>query len=276
MLGARGRAPRASLAALLAVGTAACALSGPPRPLDVAHPGATTFHTLRVGGVERAFLLHLPPRMDSAPPLLLVFHGNHANAGTVRNEANLDHVTDPRGVVVAYLNGSGRHRDLNLTWNDGACCGYARRHRVDDGAFARALLDTLARLEHVDRNRVYLAGLSAGGTLVLSLVCNGDTLYAGVVSVAGTMPQTECRPRVRVPVMLMRGEHDHELPRDHEENARAGAPAYATSIPASRAFWAGHDGCSAAVAVDSEPGAIITRATGCPAGLAVEEVVVRG
>jgi polyhydroxybutyrate depolymerase len=248
-----------------------------PASLAAAQPGGTTYHALRVGKAERTYLLHLPPvSTDSVRPLLLVFHGNHANASTVRKEANLEHATDPAGVVVAYLNGSGRFKSFNLTWNDGACCGWARSHDVDDGAFARALADTLANVAHVDRRRVYLAGLSAGGTVVLRIVCDGDTTFAGVVSVAGTMPQRACRPARRLPVMLMRGENDDELGRDHLENKEAGAPEYTTSFPASRAFWASHDGCASTVAVDSGAGAIITRATGCPPGLGVEDVVVRG
>jgi polyhydroxybutyrate depolymerase len=242
-----------------------------------ARAGRTTFHALRVGTRERTYLLHLPPAArDSALPLLLVFHGNHANASTVRSEAKLEHVTDPLGIAVAYLNGSGKLRTLNLTWNDGSCCGYARAHHVDDGAFARALVDTLARAVHADPRRVYLAGLSAGGTLVLSLACGGDTLYNGVVSVGGTMPVQRCEPRRRVPIMFMRGAGDTELPRDHLENARLGAQPYATSFAASRAFWAAFDGCASAGAVDTTKGAIITRATGCPADLDAQEVVVLG
>jgi len=245
--------------------------------LSQARAGATTFHALRVGTRERSYLLHLPPSMrDSGMPLLLVFHGNRANATIVRNEANMEHVTDPLGVPVAYLNGTGVFRMMGLTWNDGFCCGYALAHHVDDGAFARAVVDTLVRTLHADRRRVFIVGLSAGGTLVLRLVCDGDTTYAGVVSVAGVMPVQRCEPRRRVPVMFMRGAADSSLRHDHAVNAGLGARPYATSFAASRAFWAAFDGCEAAVVVDSTPGAVITRAAGCPPGLDAQDVVVLG
>lgn len=244
--------------------------------LEDARAGKTTFHRLRAGGRDRSYLLHMPPKPSDAPPLLLVLHGNHANAATVRTEARLEHVTDSLGVVVAYLNGSGRFETINLTWNDGACCAYARDHHVDDRAAVDAVADTLVRAIDVDRERVYLAGLSAGGTVALAIVCAGDTTFAGVVSIAGTMPVQACTPKRRLPVMMMRGATDAELPRDHAENRALGAQPYAHSFPASRAYWASVDGCSDATTVDTTAGAIITRAASCPDGLDAQEVVVLG
>ena len=90
------------------------------------------------------------------------------------------------------------------------------------------------------------------------------------------MPETPCEPTRRVSVMLLRGEHDEELVQDHAESAAHGAPAYARSFDAAQAFWAAHDGCDAATASDSTPLAVFVRSTGCPAGVAVQQVVVRG
>jgi poly(3-hydroxybutyrate) depolymerase len=73
-----------------------------------------------------------------------------------------------------------------------------------------------------------------------------------------------------------RAPHDAELDRDHAENVRDGAPPYAASFDATQAFWASHDGCAGGVARDSTALAIVARSLGCPRGVAVEQVIVRG
>jgi polyhydroxybutyrate depolymerase len=270
------------LLAALALGaltlTAGCAPLLGARPLASARPGTTSFHTVRAAGRERSFLLHLPARAtgDAPRPLVLVFHGNTGNAGTVRAESNLDAAADRFGFEVAYLNGTGRLRYADLSWNTRSCCGYALRHRVDDVAFARAVVDSLVAAEHADRLRVFAAGFSSGGTLALLLACDTAGLVAGVASVAGTMPETPCEPARRVSVMLVRGERDDELATDHAEVAAHGAPAYARSFDAAQSFWAAHDGCAASTTSDSTPRAVVMRSLGCPTGVDVEQVVVRG
>ncbi|AHG90563.1 lipoprotein [Gemmatirosa kalamazoonensis] len=284
MPGRAGGEPAAVSAALarLALGLLALAAGCAPllgaRPLAAARPGATTFHTVRVGGRERSYMLHLPAGMtnDVPRPLVLVFHGNTGNATTVRAESNLDAVSDRFGYEVAYLNGTGSLRYADLTWNVRTCCGFALRHRVDDVGFARAVVDALATTEHADRSRVYAAGLSSGGTLALLLACDASDLVAGVASVAGTMPETPCEPARRLTVLLVRGERDDELARDHAENAARGSPAYATSFDAAQAFWAARDGCAGATVRDSTPLAAIVRSADCPTGVGVEQVIVRG
>ena len=262
----------------LAFAASACAPVIGARPLRAARPGATTFHALRVGRRERTFLLHLPAGAwgDARRPLVLVFHGNTGNASTVRGESNLDAAADRLGYEIAYLNGTGPLRYADLTWNTGDCCGYALGHHVDDVAFARAVVDTLTRATHADRKRVFAAGFSSGGTLALLLACAPDAFVAGVASVAGTMIVGPCTPTRRVSVLLMRGEHDEELVGDHAENAAHDAPPYARSFDAAQAFWAERDGCASRVALDSTALAVVARSTACPAGVEVEQVVVRG
>jgi len=257
--------------------TTACARLVGARSIARARGGATTFHTVRVDGRERSFLLHLPPAASRGVPLPLVvaLHGHTGNANTIRQESALDAAADRAGYVVAYPNGTGILRVAVLSWNAGACCGWAHRHAVDDVAFIGALADTLAAHALVDRRRVYAAGFSSGGTLALLLACGSRPVVAGIVSVSGTMPEAPCTPSSRVAVMLLAGDGDDELARDHAENAAHGAPLYARSFEAARAFWSARDGC-AGTAVESTPALVTTRSLGCAPGAEVEQVVVRG
>jgi poly(3-hydroxybutyrate) depolymerase len=89
------------------------------------------------------------------------------------------------------------------------------------------------------------------------------------------MNDTPCTPGRRESVMLLRGDRDEELSRDHADMAAEHAPVYATSFDAAQAFWAAHDGCATAVTADTMPLAIVLRSRDCPPGVAVEQVVVR-
>lgn len=246
------------------------------RPLAVARPGETTFHTVRAGGLERSYLLHLPPGARRAVPLLLAFHGYRANANTIEYASGLDAVADRYGWAVAYPNGTGPMRFADLSWNAVTCCGAAERRRIDDVGFARALVDALARAGVAERGRVYATGFSAGGMLALRLACQPDAFVAGVADVAGAMPDTVCQGRSAVPVLLVRGADDDELRADHRDHQHRNRNAFAVSFSGAMRYWTRRNGCATRFARDSSAAVVEVRATDCPPGRDVRELVVAG
>ncbi|AHG90562.1 lipoprotein [Gemmatirosa kalamazoonensis] len=266
----------AALVAVLLV--AACAQLIGARGLTAAAPGETSFHTLHVGGRERSFLLHLPPAADSGRrvPLLLSFHGYTENANVNMEMTRLNEVGDRLGFAVAYLNGTGKLRFAGLTWNAATCCGSAERLRVNDVAFARAVVDTLAHALPVDSSRVFATGFSAGGMMSLLLACARRQFIYGAADVAGAMPDTTCATRARMAVLLVRGDEDVELEKDHTEHRHRNNHFYAVSFPGARRFWAAHNGCAPDARVDSTADYVLVSQLGCPPGRDVRELIVRG
>ena len=51
---------------------------------------------------------------------------------------------------------------------------------------------------------------------------------------------------------------------------------YAVSFPGARRFWAAHNGCTRDVTRDSTADYVLIAARGCPPGLDVRELIVRG
>ena len=255
---------------------ASCAPVIGARPLAVARPGETTFHTIRAGDRERSFLLHLPPGTRRAVPLLLAFHGYLANANVLEYASGLDAVADRHGWAVAYANGTGPMRFAGLSWNAVTCCGAAERRRIDDVGFARSLVDALVAAGVADRDRVYASGFSAGGMLALRLACQPDAFVAGVADVAGAMPDTVCQGRRAVPVLLVRGADDDELRADHRDHQRRNRNGYAVSFAGALRYWSRRNGCAIRPTRDSSATHVEVAATDCPPGRDVREFVVAG
>jgi len=89
--------------------------------------------------------------------LVLAFHGGGGNASSFKGYAGLDALADREGFVVVYPDGSGARGRRLLTWNAGACCGYAAaqkrrrrclRRRGATGRRAQRLAGRDARLRH--------------------------------------------------------------------------------------------------------------------------------
>lgn len=263
---------------MLVVAVASCAQLIGARPLRTAAAGETTFHTIRVDGRERSFLLHLPPgdTTGSPVPLLLAFHGYWGNANIQLETTGLNAAADRAGFAVAYPNGTGTLRYAGLTWNAATCCGSAERQRVNDVAFVRAVVDTLVRTVHVDPSRVYATGFSAGGMMALLLACERQPIIAGAADVAGAMPDTTCAATARLPIMLVRGDADDELREDHMLHRLRNNHRYAVSFLGARQYWAAHNGCGRSASHDSTPTYMLVAARDCPNGLDVRELIVRG
>ncbi len=246
------------------------------RPLATARAGRTGYHQIVVDSLDRRFLLHLPAAAALHPvPLVILLHGHHGNGALIREQSGMDAAADRRGYAVAYPDGTGRWEWLRLAWNATTCCGWAHRHRVDDVAFLSALIDTLARRGLVDSTRVAVAGFSAGGMLALRLACEHPEKLAAATDVAGTMPDTACRPARGIPVLLVQGEADDELRFDLRTLRRRGGHRFSESMEQAMAFWARLNRCGTAVQQDSAPLYVLARATGCRAGGAAQLLTVR-
>ena len=132
--------------------------------------------------------MHVPPAaaQGEALPVVFSFHGGGGNAAQHRDWIGLDRVADRGGFVAVYPFGSGRLSErVLLTWNAGACCGYAARERVDDVGATLAWLAALARRTPVDATRVYASGMSNGAMFAFRLAHDAGERFAGIATVAG-------------------------------------------------------------------------------------------
>lgn len=169
--------------------------------------------TVNSGGLERNYLVHVPPRYDGKKPLpvVLIFHGGGSNAAMTVRYTGLNDKADAAGFIAVYPNGTGRV-ERALTWNAGNCCGYAQRHQIDDVAFVSALLDDLEKVSSVDRRRIFATGISNGGMMSYRLAAELSDRIAAIAPVAGTLGIDDVKPKRPVSVLHFHGTDDKFLP----------------------------------------------------------------
>lgn len=164
-------------------------------------PGDHEF-SLRHGGIERTYLVFMPPRGGVEPlPVVLNFHGGGGNARVEKSYTRMDETAAREGFIAVYPNGTGGFAGRLLTWNAGTCCGWAAANNVDDVGFAVALIDDLSGRTPIDRSRIYATGLSNGSMMAYRLAAEASERIAAVAGVAGAMTLRHFAPRRPMPVM---------------------------------------------------------------------------
>jgi polyhydroxybutyrate depolymerase len=170
-----------------------------------------THGSLDVAGRQRGYTVAAPPGAGAGTSLVLVFHGSNQTSQKFRafTGNSFDALASAGGTVVAYLDGFRGH------WNDArAASGFAARtENIDDVAFAGAVISELRARHQIDRSKVYAAGFSNGGQMVIRLIHQVPGLLAGAAIIAATQPSPDNfllagAPPVPLPVVLIHGTRD--------------------------------------------------------------------
>jgi polyhydroxybutyrate depolymerase len=262
----RALACRTIVAAALAV--AACATAA-----------ETIERTLRVGARERSYEIDVPARSQPTRelPVVIVFHGGGGSADSVRRQSRMSAKGAAEGFIAVYPQGSGGIAGKLKTWNAGTCCGYAMQQGVDEVAFIAALLDDLRATVAIDRTRVYATGISNGGMMAYEVACALADRIAAIAVVAGEMTALDrCRPARPVPVLVIHGSADRNLPIDGGVGAKAFAVHEVRSVVSAIDFWRRHDGCTETARSEVDGAVRRTIYPGCSGGSEVELVTIEG
>jgi polyhydroxybutyrate depolymerase len=185
--------------------------------------------------------------VDAAPgqrhaPLVVALHGGLAGPRFVRRQAGA--TLQRRGWVVAWP-------AADPEWNDGRRdANGAPYNHTDDVGFLRSLVARLARDGLVDPMRVFVAGVSLGGTMTLRLVCEAPELVRGAAVVIATLPVgLDCPPDgPAVPLLLLHGTADPIMPatggRVGGDNIFIRDRGHVLSMADTAAFFARRNGCT--------------------------------
>jgi polyhydroxybutyrate depolymerase len=261
-----------------ALGVVALALCGhvASLPAQSAAAPAGGPRTLQVNGVERTYLLDVPPsyRPGTPAPLVMVFHGAGGSGRRMAPHTGFSRLAAREGFVAVYPDG------LRRRWNDGRSAVATQ----DDVGFVKALLDTLERELSLDSTRVYATGISNGAMFSYRLACELPGVFAAIAPVAGATPANlaeTCGRTEPVSVLAIQGTADPLLP--YAGGGVGGGRGGVLSAAESIAFWAGVAGCGGTPAVTDEPDRVrdgtrvrVTAYSGCRDGRAVELYTIQG
>ncbi|MEL6196433.1 MAG: hypothetical protein AAFT19_01175 [Pseudomonadota bacterium] len=184
----------------LILGLALCLVAIPAAAFE------TRLIRLNHDGVAREALMDAQSDAADAP-VLVVLHGGLAGPLTVRRRARVQLARE--GWVVLWPSALG-------DWNDGRT-----DHRgepfdtADDVGFLRRLIDELAAAGIADPQRVYFAGPSIGGIMVLRMLCDAPDLVAGAAIAIASLPERGgCQAGPPRPVLYLHSTEDSLVPPD--------------------------------------------------------------
>ncbi|MGH9111489.1 MAG: alpha/beta hydrolase family esterase [Acidimicrobiales bacterium] len=264
----------------------------PARSTD---PGPSP-RSLTVDGLDRQYVVHLPPAYDGTTPAPLVFnlHGFGGDIDDQDTATGLPEAAGRRGYIVvtpqgaplsvpddatgvagaagfdgfAFWNFFGSSDPGTLTAPGGSTLPIPRLE-TDDVGFIDSLLDTMVDEYCVDPGRVFSTGMSNGAGMSTTLACELGDRFAAVAPVSGVNLSGACPGDDPVSVLAIHGDADTTA--GYGGNNLLGFQLGNPSVPDRMAAWADHDGCDGGPAIDrSTAGLVVTRWSDCDGGTDVE------
>lgn len=275
------------LAGMLIILMAGCAKTLPVRGI----PDAGSYDQeleLMANGFKRTYRIHVPPGYDGKTPLplVVVIHGAFDTAEGMETFSNFSTLSDQKNFLVLYPNGMGLFGYLQH-WNAGHCCGKAAKDKIDDVGFIEAaILDACDRLK-VDRKQIFVLGFSNGGMMACRFAAEKTQMLAGAAflaaSIGGKPSENEPEwripaPRCPLPVLIMHGMDDQDVPFEGGVSKRRGGPRTYWSVMDSTRFWVSINGCGQKPATtELRQGRVeVTTWKGCKGNTAVALYQIKG
>jgi polyhydroxybutyrate depolymerase len=171
-------------------------------------------HTFQMEARSRSYTVVLPKVPQKSAPLLFVFHGSNQTGEKMRAFSGnvFDYLVQEHGFVVVYPDGYKGH------WNDARVSSNfpTRKAGTDDVAFTKALIDEMSEKNDIDARKVYIAGYSNGGQMVIRLIHEWPYPFAGGVIISATQPvAANFLPASRetsLPILIIHGTSDPIVP----------------------------------------------------------------
>jgi polyhydroxybutyrate depolymerase len=166
-----------------------------------------------VDGRTRNFIVYTPKQQTKAPlPMVFVLHGGGSGTSQqLERFTKFNDVAEREGFITCYPEG------YDGNWNDGRGVSFIKAHseNVDDVKFLRAVVDSVAKEQKVDRSKIFATGISNGGFMSHRLAADASDVFAAVAPMVGgmTIPIGEkFKPEYPVSLFVIQGEADPLVP----------------------------------------------------------------
>jgi polyhydroxybutyrate depolymerase len=231
-----------------------------------------TSRAVHAAGLDRTYLVYLPPAADPRTPLPLVYvhHGYTMSGQTMFDVTGFPALADAHGIAVAFPDGQGGPDSLAAPWNvgTGVCPatggGDPPNASGDDFALLDAIRADVELDQCIDADHVFVTGFSMGGYFSHHAGCmRGD--LAGVAPHSGGTHGLDTCTSPPKPILIFHGGSDTIVPARCDD---PGAPPRLNTSP-SAPLWAARNGCATTTTTVAVEGGTCAYYDGCPAGAQV-------
>ena len=238
---------------------------------------------LSVNGQARTFVLQRPAGQGPHPTIIML-HSGGGGAEQEIQSSGLAQLGPQEGFLAIFPEATGGLWNFFPPGKETLqYVQFFQRHGglPDDVAFLKALVSDLVRDRMSDPRRIYLAGRSLGGAMVLRLACVDAENFAAIGLLISAMPDatgSDCHPHKPVPVLMINGTDDRVLPYKGERSVR-GDILWSTERLVT--FFNGLNGCAEPAQLGAPAGqhtqnVVIERSTRCAGGPVVLYRIVGG
>ena len=179
--------------------------------------GSLSKGRIEVGGQTRHYRLYRPKDLPQGAPLLLVLHGSGEGTQAIRASTGygFERLADQHGFAVAYP------KSFAFDWNDCSAIGDTEVQgvRADEVGFLGALVDKLVAEQGLAAGRVFVAGVSNGGSMAMRLALEDPQRYRAVAAALANVPAPQnfqCKPVAQAlatpPILMVNGTADPLVP----------------------------------------------------------------
>jgi polyhydroxybutyrate depolymerase len=227
---------------------------------------------LVAGGIDRSYIVHIPPNYDASrpTPVVFIFHGFNLKAEDMIRISGFNTQADSAGFIAVYPQGGGK----KPSWNGGRCCGEAQKQNVDDVGFIRLLLGDLGKVINVDTKRVYATGFSNGAIMSYRLGCDLADQIAAIAPVSAAQETEVCQPSRPLSVIYFHGTADKLNPYDGG-SAPTGSLKM-SSVKDSVQFWVQRNACPTQPKTERSRSIVHDTYAPCEQSTAVELYTIEG
>ena len=162
-----------------------------------------------VDGIERAYIVHLPPSFHSLQKLPLIFalHGGGGTAKGAVDLYNLETLADKNNFIVVYPDA------INKAWNIPGMTSRVKKldTSIDDAHFIAVLLDTMIANYKADNKNIFCTGISRGAMFSFYLADVLNERIKAIAPVCGGISQTMAKTysfKKPVSVLMINGTAD--------------------------------------------------------------------
>lgn len=156
---------------------------------------------------ERQDKVHVPKDYDSEKqyPFILSLHGYGSNGRGQLMFFPLRELSEKYDFIYCAPNG------IDKSWNaTDACCDW--KNKVDDSAYLRSLIIKAMEDYNIDKNRIFITGLSNGGFMSYRMAHDHSDLITAIVPFAGVgFYEWPSNPKNPVSVLHIHGTRDKTI-----------------------------------------------------------------